>query len=295
MKKITCRFRDLENWDAFEDYVWDSYDTGKMRLDADVIDPGVIVFYCWDSTLVRNWFTAPIHSVSIESLDEEELSSSEWTAIKERLEWTLEEPDRDVAGVAERLQHEQAQERSSAARDLAELGEAAASTIPSIIALLDDPERRVRVSAARALEEFGPTAKDAVPALFTFLSKQDRPQFELRDASTALRRLGADRTRLAQLLSPLLDHADPCVRKWVPVALSALGDAARFSLSDIARLLTTDSDPEVRRWAAEAMEEFGGLSEEQLGALESAASDDEIEKVRNVAGQALKRVRGGQR
>ena len=73
--------------------------------------------------------------------------------------------DRPLSAWVEDLQGLAPYTRNQAAYAIANMGPAAVSAVPALIAALGDPEASVRFPVCIAFREIGPAAKDAVPAL----------------------------------------------------------------------------------------------------------------------------------
>ncbi|HEX5444138.1 MAG TPA: HEAT repeat domain-containing protein [Pirellulales bacterium] len=77
--------------------------------------------------------------------------------------------DASVPSLVEILQDPDRDVRAQAARALARMGPRAEPAIPALIAALNDSDKEVRMGAARALGQIGPPAAEAVPDLIQAL------------------------------------------------------------------------------------------------------------------------------
>jgi HEAT repeat protein len=104
--------------------------------------------------------------------------------IRAYTEWNLEETVSDSLGrigaaavpsLVALLRDPDPLRRRRAAVILARIGPPAAEAVPSLVQALSDSDLAVRKSAARALGQIGPAAASAVPALIQVLDQDDAP------------------------------------------------------------------------------------------------------------------------
>jgi HEAT repeat protein len=73
---------------------------------------------------------------------------------------------------ADNLKSKDSEERIAASGSLSKLGWCATPALPSLFALLSDPETKVRIAAANALKALGPVSDTTVPALVTAMATE---------------------------------------------------------------------------------------------------------------------------
>lgn len=177
--------------------------------------------------------------------------------------------DRHVA--YKELRSDDPQERADAAH---RLGQArAVEAVPSLVAVLADPDETVRVTAIRSLGQIGD--RKALPAL---IGCADDPLTSVRLAlCQALGQL-ADPTAIPAL-TRLLHDPDETIRLGAARALGKVegGEGSRTLLSAALR----DRSDTVRRYAAKVLAERG--SPEVLPELTGALSDEDASVRQNAA------------
>lgn len=129
-------------------------------------------------------------------------------------------------------------DRWAAARALGEMGAAAETAVPTLVAALADPSHVVREAAANALFALGPTARRAADALHKAL-QDEKP--EVRSAAAAaLWRIDGRRDLALPLLLAGLKHEDYTVRYETAAHLEKLG---RVAADAAPRLIQALDDP----------------------------------------------------
>lgn len=136
------------------------------------------------------------------------------------------------------------------------------STIPLLLAALQDPDRKLQSVAVRALGMMGPSAEPALPTLIRSIQHTNG---EVRIAAVhALQSIGRHDEEVIQALITALrdDNAGPdggkvFVRESAAMALGRFGPIARPAIPELTRLM---DDPEfyMRREAILALWRIGG-------------------------------------
>lgn len=152
--------------------------------------------------------------------------------------------------LANRLNHGLPEERSSAARALAEVAAEPRYAIPIFVRALQDPEIGVRVNAAGALGKFG-TDPDAFSALI--VATKDSNKSVRFNACGSLQSVGFGSPQLVGILLGLLSDNDSGVRTSALIGLSHLKSESRAITEAIAVRLE-DEDPMVRKMAKNALQ-----------------------------------------
>ena len=133
--------------------------------------------------------------------------------------------------------------RQYAANVIADMGPAAKSAGPAILALVKDKSAEVRAGAARALGAIGADEKTALPALVVLI-EDDSADVRAR-AAAALRALGIDAKSSASLLVAML-HDDSAQRK--SGAANSLDHFGSRAKEDMSAPLLDLSDPKMLDW-----------------------------------------------
>jgi serine/threonine protein kinase/HEAT repeat protein len=167
----------------------------------------------------------------------------------------------DVGELVKRLGSSDSKVRSRAIRNLGRIGPPARLAIPSLLALLKDPNNIVRQEVSDALEKIGPPERKDFHTLQQSL--QD-PSPEVRAyAAGALGKIGQEgRGYVGSLVAVLKGDKEPSVRQSAAKALGVMGAFAKESAGPALIGALADSDKDVRLSAAES-----------LGNMEVAASD----------------------
>jgi HEAT repeat protein len=161
-------------------------------------------------------------------------------------------PEERVADLVERLKSSDTQVSGAAAKELIDIGEPA---VPSIAALLKDPDPRVRRAAATTLWGLGVRMPAAVPALAETLGD---PDAEVRlAAAMALESAGPHAAPAVAALTNALQDADINVRLWSCKALGAVGSAARPAIPALVAASKVDF---LRGPAEDALRKIQGAS-----------------------------------
>jgi HEAT repeat protein len=146
--------------------------------------------------------------------------------------------------------------RSQAARRLQEMGPAASSAVPALIAALQDPYDGVRRSAADALCAIGHSAIPAAPALIQCLT--DESPMVADAAERALCTFGS--TAVARASIGALEAMDPYDRKTAAKRLELVGVHVQVELPPIVAAL----DPTCK---AAPAEQLGNFTPEEFAAV----------------------------
>jgi HEAT repeat protein len=191
----------------------------------------------------------------------------------ENLRWTLEQSG--ILALAERGTRRLSPWRRALACEL--LGKIGAnSSVPVLLARLDDRRPEVRVAAVGALGNIG--SADAVPALSAaFLDGRAAPT---NVVNLALRRIGG---HAVTAFEQGIASEDPTVRVSSCFGLSEAEERAAAA-GRLAAVLATDSDVRVRTAAASALGIVGG--DDAPAALLGATSDPDVQ-LRRAAVKAL--------
>lgn len=151
------------------------------------------------------------------------------------------------------------------------------SSVPVLIARLDDRRPEVRVAAVRALGEI--RADEAVPALSeAFLERRIAPT---NVVNAALRRIGGES---APAFEQGITSPDPIVRVSSCFGMSGIAESHGGAVHRLAVVLAADPDPGVRTAAASALGIVGGG--DAPPELVRATTDPEVQ-VRRSAVRAL--------
>ena len=149
--------------------------------------------------------------------------------------------------------------------------------VPSVLALLDNPQPRIGIHACDILSMIGPGAADAVERL---LSLSNSLNVDLRwHAIRALGAIGAKPELVVPVLSkqlqfdsPLIGPQSARIRSHSARALGNLGPAAAPAVTVLTAALK-DKDESVRRAAATALGDIGPNAKNSVPALVSALDD----------------------
>ena len=184
-----------------------------------------------------------------------------------------------------RLEDRDPRQRAAAARALGNLGSAAESAVPNLVRRLDDPEPPIRAGAAWALGQIGPDARSAVPALLLAF-KDAGIRWRVADA---LRAIGPSAFAAVPDLVASLQDPSSNVRWRAAEALGAMGPIA--SRAAVPGLLGALRDPfeNVRLGAVVALGQVGADPAVARPAYVRALSDPDA-RVRARAARALGRL-----
>jgi HEAT repeat protein len=162
-------------------------------------------------------------------------------------------------------------------------------------AALRDRDPEIRSAAAFVLGEIGPAAKSTAPGLIAFL--QDGSQKFTREmenacgrwtAAYALGRVGAGADVVAAPLMKALRDPDEVVRWEAAESLGLLGAAAKGATTALSEALR-DKEQEVREKAAVALGNIGPGARAAVPCLRKALKDEDSE-VRQAAARALQQI-----
>lgn len=153
-----------------------------------------------------------------------------------------------VAVLAEALQVEKEDIRTSAAELLGQMDFASRTVLPALIAALQDENEHVRIRAATALGNIGPEAQAAVPALLVALGEQSH--YVRSHASEALGKMKVQAKYVVPALIAVLQDDDDHVRFTTVEALGEFGPEAASAAQPLREALLRDTDGNVRWHAA---------------------------------------------
>jgi HEAT repeat protein len=178
-----------------------------------------------------------------------------WMNGRENLYENSHQPRTDAKTISRWLRSASSLERLAAANEIGFVGEEAASFVPELVGLLDDPSDSVRLNAAYAL---GSTGISAVGPLVDSMESGDQffaehPILNIGDAAHALAAVGAPAVNaLAEGLSSNKEH----FRAWSAFALGEIGSPARRVIPELLRALQDESQA-VRRHVISALGMIG--------------------------------------
>lgn len=118
--------------------------------------------------------------------------------------------------------------RKGAIDALAEIGPAAASATPDLIAVVEkDKDEQVRLAAVECLGKFKDKGKEAAPALIQAMKKDDFPKVRI-ECATALSRMGPDvaKDAVPAMKEAVKDEKDEMVKKAIEDVIKRLDKAA---------------------------------------------------------------------
>lgn len=163
------------------------------------------------------------------------------------------------------------------------------SNLPQLIAALSDANAENRSQAAEQLAQLGADAQPAAVALV--LACGDEAE-EVREwATSALESLGPpEATDVGQLIS-LIEAKSPDVGYWAVTLLGRLKAQAAPAVEALARTVAASPHLSVRQRAAWALGEIGPAAATVLTTLQKAATDPDARLAR-LAQEAIGRVGG---
>lgn len=184
------------------------------------------------------------------------------------------------------LDDEDAEKRRAAFVSLAAMGPDAASAVPTLRAILKDPERGdSRAAAAYVLGKIGDPESIALLKEVVSGSHEDDSKLPLA-AVWALVTLDpgdpAVRKAAPPVLASALDSDDPLVRREAAAAIALLGGAAEVAVPGLLKLAREDADATVQ---AECLHSLATLEVKSADALDVAiaALESNVSEVRNSA------------
>lgn len=135
-----------------------------------------------------------------------------------------------------------------------DIGPAAKSTLPALIALTDEKNAQViRIAAIDAMAAMGNNANNSVPVLIPLL--QDKNNTVRTASANALTKVGKPSNETVTDLVKLLKHKDANVKIRAIVELSDMGKAASAALVPLGQL-SKDADKDVRSEAKSAYDKI---------------------------------------
>lgn len=197
----------------------------------------------------------------------------------------------DVPALVKQLKSPSAEERRTAAKELAEMRGDAKPAVNALVGALGDQDKFVRRFAAQALGEIGADARPGVKGLTTTLTKTAEAREVQQAAAIALGKIGSD--GIPALVGALKDKKlDTSVRSKAAEGLGLLGSAGAPAVGDLTKAL---GDPEVRMAAVSALAQMGPTAKESEKALRAMFEDKKNKRdkaLMNAVKDALKKVKG---
>jgi len=162
-------------------------------------------------------------------------------------------------------------------------------TVETLASALDDESTIVRAEAVTALAEIGPAATSVAPKLIAM--SKDGDETLRSEVARALGEVKGDTVATVAALIDLLDEPSPEVKASAARALGALKKPAESALQALASL-SQDREESVRAAGAEAISQIGSLNEAAKEVLiEGLSSQDNV--VRAQTAQALGTIGAG--
>jgi len=196
----------------------------------------------------------------------------------------------DVPELVKQLKSPSAEERRTAAKELAEMKADAKSAVPALVGALADQDKFVRRFAAQALGEIGPDARAGVKGLSGALAKPSEAREVQQAAAIALGRIGSD--SLPALTGALKDKKlDGSVRSKAAEGIGLMGSAGGPAVGDLTKAL---GDADVRMAAIGALAQMGPAAKESEKALRAMVEDKKNKRDKALMGavkDALKKVK----
>jgi len=184
--------------------------------------------------------------------------------------------DQSVDSLVQQLKAPEAEKRSAAAMELANLGEEAAPAVAALQAGLKDQDPMVRAHCARALGHIGkPAAMPAVEALALQLADPDI--HARRAAMHALRMIKPGPDKVVPLMLKALGDKEPAV------VLNALHTLAEVGEPAVAPMIEALKDDRTDYWACIVLSEIGPAAKDAVPQLIEKLNDDEQEVRMEVA------------
>jgi HEAT repeat protein len=156
--------------------------------------------------------------------------------------------------------------RVESAQVLGEMGERDTKTIPTLLLLLKSQRPEVRSAAISSLGiilNFSDTSAMASSIMPSLIAMLDDPNAEVQArAATTLGSIGEPAKSAVPKLIPLLKHPDRATRLFAAYALGEMGKSAQSAIPKLIPLLK-DADPDVRSSATDALIELGYLKGER--------------------------------
>ncbi len=188
------------------------------------------------------------------------------------------------------LTHELALVRTEAANALGRIGPRADAAVPALVKAARDPDPTVRLAAIGALGEMGPVAaKDAAPVLSVLIDHTD-PDLR-RSAADAVGRMGASARGAIPALQQMQTLNDPIDRSMATIALVRIDPQPAAVAAALPHLTAALQSPYAgeRLEAAALLGQLGHKAASAKPALEQATKDAD-EQVRKAASEALRQV-----
>ena len=149
--------------------------------------------------------------------------------------------------------------RDAAKQAIANIGPAAKSTVPALVALIDAKKPEiVRIAAIDSLAAMGSNANNAVADLIPLL--QDNNNIIKTAAASALTKIGRPSSESVPGLIKLLQHKDVNVRLRAATELSEMGKAANAALAPLNAIIKDTSKYTTNELREEAKKAYGKIS-----------------------------------
>jgi HEAT repeat protein len=182
--------------------------------------------------------------------------------------------------------------RERAMQVLAKVGPEAATAVPELVKIIQNPDAKHKIEALFVIGAIGPKASAAVPAAVAALSHTD-VQVQ-QTAAFALGKIGPEAKEAVTPLKKLAASSDDLVKLTAIWALLQIGPRSEDLVKMALPLLTAglkSTQELVRIEAAISLGEIGKGAASALPALQAAANDSSS-SVREAATEAIKKIKG---
>jgi serine/threonine protein kinase/HEAT repeat protein len=169
-------------------------------------------------------------------------------------------------------------------RATASLGGASAD-VGELVKRLDSADRKIRSRAIRTLGRIGPPARLAIPSLLALL--RDPNNIVRQEVTDALEKIGPPERKDVHTLQQSLQDPSPEVRAYAAGALGKIGQEGRGYVGSLVAVLKGDKEPSVRQSAAKALGVMGAFAKESAGPALIGALADSDKDVRLAAAESL--------
>jgi len=161
----------------------------------------------------------------------------------------------------------------------------ATADVGELIKRLNSTDSKVRSRAIRNLGKIGPPARLAVPSLLALV--KDPNNIVRQEVSDALEKIGPPERRDFHTLQQSLLDPSPEVRAYAAGALGKIGQEGRGYVGSLVAVLKGDKEPSVRQSAAKALGVMGAFAKESAGPALIGALADSDKDVRLAAAESL--------
>ena len=167
------------------------------------------------------------------------------------------------------LKSSDAAARDTAAKELGDMGAAAAPAVEPLRACLKDPDASVRAHSAWALGQIG---KASMPAIEELAANLTDPNLHVRRAAIrALRQIKPGQDKVVPLMLKTLGDKEPAV------VLMALHTLAEGGAAAVPAMIEALKDDRTDYWACIVLSEIGPAAKDAVPQLIKTLSDDEQE------------------